>query len=109
MGIVPGDVMQGLMDKLMAPKGETGTRILAPAAAWGFILDDKDAKDEDAGVTVKEVVGGSAAAAGGLKPGDRLLTLDGRWTDSVGDTFIAASLVKPGRPSLWSSSATARK
>ena len=40
---------------------------------------------------------GSAVAAGGLKPGDRLLTLDGRWTDSIGDTFSAASLVKPGR------------
>jgi S1-C subfamily serine protease len=65
---------------------------------WGFTVDDKDAKDEAAGVTVKDVLAESPAAAGGLKPGDRLLTLDGRWTDSVGDTFSAASTVKPGRP-----------
>lgn len=95
-GYVPGDVMKGLMDKLMAPKGKQEPRIVAPAAVWGFSLDDKDAKDERAGVTVKEVVAGSAVAAGGLKPGDRLLTLDGRWTDSIGDTFSAASHVKPG-------------
>jgi hypothetical protein len=96
-GYVPGDVMKGLMDKLMAPKGKQEPRIVAPAAAWGFVVDDKDATDDEPGVTVKEVVAGSAVAAGGLKPGDRLLTLDGRWTDSVGDTFSAASAVKPGR------------
>jgi len=95
-GYVPGDVMKGLMDKLLAPKGKQEPRIVAPAAAWGFVVDDKDAKDEEPGVTVKDVVDGSAAAAGGLKSGDRLLTLDGRWTDSVGDTFSAASAVKPG-------------
>lgn len=96
-GFVPGDVMQGLMDKLMGPKGKIEPRIVSPAAAWGFTID-KDEKDEDAGVTVKSVVSGSAAAAGGLKPGDRLLTLDGRWTDTESDTFGAASMVKPDRP-----------
>ncbi len=29
--------------------------------------------------------------------GDRLLTLDSRWTDSVADTFLAATTVKPGK------------
>ena len=29
-------------------------------------------------------------------PGDRLLTLDGRWTDSVADCYTAAGQVKPG-------------
>jgi hypothetical protein len=95
---VPGDVVQGLMDRMMAPKGKQEPRIIAPAAAWGFTVGDKDAKDEAAGVTVKDVIADSAAAAGGLKPGDRLLTLDGRWTDSLSDTFAAASTVKPGRP-----------
>ena len=99
-GYVPGDVMQGLMEKLMAPKGKQEPRIVAPAAAWGFTVADKNEKDESAGVTVKEVIAGSAAAEGGLKPGDRLLTLDGRWTDSIGDTFAAASTVKPGRTAV---------
>jgi hypothetical protein len=97
-GFVPGDVMEGMMEKLMGgSRGKAEPRIVAPSAAWGFTLDDKDTKDERAGVIVKDVIAGSAAADGGLKPGDRLLTLDGRWTDSLADTFTAASMVKPGR------------
>ena len=33
----------------------------------------------------------------GLKPGDVLTTLDGRWTTSVADTYAAAAGVAPGR------------
>jgi S1-C subfamily serine protease len=33
-----------------------------------------------------------------LKVSDRLLTLDGRWTDSLADLYQAASQVKPGTP-----------
>jgi S1-C subfamily serine protease len=32
----------------------------------------------------------------GLKPGDRVLTIDGRWTDTLADLFAAAGYVKPG-------------
>ena len=46
---------------------------------------------------MKTVFADSAAAKGGLKVGDRLLTIDGRWTDSLGDTAVAASLIKPGK------------
>lgn len=100
-GYVPGDVMKGLMDKLTNPqRGKSEPRIVSPAAAWGFVVADRGAKDEAAGVTVKEVMPGTAAAAAGLKAGDRLLTLDGRWTDSVGDTFTAASMVRPGRAAI---------
>lgn len=96
-GYVPGDAVQALMEKMMrGTKGKPEPRVVAPAAVWGFSVD-KDGKDEAAGVVVKEVLAGSPAAEGGLKPGDRLLTLDGRWTDSVADTFTAASMVKPGR------------
>src|SRR5262249_15347747 len=70
-------------------------RVVGPAGQWGLKVH-KDAKDRDAGVTVKEVLAGSAAAAGGLKPGDRLLSLDGRWTDTVAECYSAASHVKPG-------------
>jgi len=96
-GFEAPDAIQALMDKLMAgSKGKPEPRVAAPAAVWGFV-PDKGADDESAGVAVKEVFADSPAAAGGLKAGDRLLTLDGRWTDSVTDTFLAASLVKPGR------------
>lgn len=97
-GYVPGDAMQGMMEKLMgATSGKKPEpSILAPAAVWGFdVSREKD--DEAAGVVVGKVLAKSPAAAGGLKEGDRLLTLDGRWTDTVGDTFLAASLVKPGK------------
>lgn len=97
-GYVPGDVMQGLMEKLTNPnRGKAQPRIISPDAAWGFTVKDKGAMDEDSGVTVQEILPGTAAASGGLKPGDRVLTLDGRWTDSVADVFNAASAVKPGR------------
>jgi hypothetical protein len=98
-GYEPGDAMQGLQDKLM--KSAMGGKqpepsVVAPAAVWGFAVD-KAKDDEDAGVKVTEVLAKSPAATGGLKPGDRLLTLDGRWTDSLADTFIAASSAKPGK------------
>jgi hypothetical protein len=97
-GYVPADVTQALMERVMAGGGgkKPAPAVIAPAAVWGFVVGKDDA-DEAAGVTVKEVLDGGPAAAGGLKAGDRLLTLDGRWTDSVGDTFLAASLVRPGR------------
>jgi hypothetical protein len=100
-GYEPGDAMQGLMDKLMS--GTRGQKpeptVVAPAAVWGFSVD-KDGDDEADGVKVTEVLAKSPAAAGGLKVGDRLLLLDGRWTDSVADTFVAASAVKPGKAAI---------
>jgi hypothetical protein len=97
-GHQPGDAMQGLMNKLMANSSgkKVEPAVVAPAAVWGFTVE-KDKDDDDAGVKVTDVFANSAAAAGGLKVGDRLLTLDGRWTDTVGDTFVAASGVKPGK------------
>ncbi len=99
-GYVPDDVTKALMEKLMkAQSGKGDPSIVGAAAVWGFSID-KDAKDEEPGVIVKSVLAGSAAAAGGLKPGDRLLTLDGRWTDSIADTYTAASLVKSGNATI---------
>ena len=97
-GYVPGDAMAGMMEKLMgATRGQKADpAVIAPAAVWGFEVG-RDKKDEAPGVTVESVLEKSPAALGGLKKGDRLLTLDGRWTDTVEDTFLAASLVKPGK------------
>ncbi len=92
----PGDYLADLTQGLMTA-GDRGKepRVVGAAGLWGFAV--KAADDGKPGVIVSEVFAFSPAAAAGLKAGDRLLTLDGRWTDSVGDTYLAASLVKPGR------------
>ncbi|MDB5308306.1 MAG: serine endoprotease [Gemmataceae bacterium] len=99
-GYVPGDYLEGLMAKLMDAQNQSkDPKILAPAAVWGLVVD-KEKDDEDAGVVVKDVHAGGPAATAGLKAGDRVLTIDGRWTDNISDTFLAATLVKPGRAAV---------
>jgi hypothetical protein len=93
-GYDPPDFMQNLMKTFM-DRNKPPAQVLAPAGQWGFKAV-KDAKDEDAGVTIKRVLPGSPAARGGLRAGDRLLSLDHRWTDSVQECFQAARFVKPG-------------
>ena len=97
-GYVPGNYMDDLQKKLIELQRTKGAEptMHAPAGIWGLVVT-KEKGDEEAGVVVESVLAGGAAEAGGLKKGDRLLTIDGRWTDSVGDTFHAASLVKLGR------------
>ena len=93
-GYKPTDVMEALMAALTA--GTTDEpKMLAAAAQWGMVAE-KGADDADAGVTIKSVLPGSPAAAAELKAGDRLLTLDGRWTDTLVDLYTAAGYVKPG-------------
>ena len=92
----PKDMMKHIMSIMLASKADKEkARILAPAGLLGLRVE-KDADDDDAGVAVAEVFKNSAAAAAGLKAGDRLLTLDGRWTDSVADCFFAASRLQTG-------------
>src|SRR5262249_45232736 len=42
------------------------------------------------------VLPGSVTAAAGGKPGDRLLTIDDRWTETLADLYEVAGHVKPG-------------
>ncbi|MBN9516996.1 clan AA aspartic protease [bacterium] len=99
-GYVPGDAMEAMMSKMMAAQSAgKNPRIVGPAALFGFAVE-KPKGDDGPGVAVVEVLGDGAAAKAGLKAGDRLLTLDGRWTDTVGDTFLAASLVRVGRDAV---------
>jgi hypothetical protein len=96
-GFQPPDVlkeMEGAIEGLLS--GKQPPQVLAAAAQWGLVPAEKAKDDEDAGVTIKEVLPGGAAAAAGLKAGDRLLTLDGRWTDSLADLYTAAGYVKAG-------------
>ena len=90
----PPDIMKGMMAFMTNPSKLK--KVLAPAGQWGFSIT-KEATDDMPGVNVKEVLPGSPAALGGLKSGDRLLSLQGRWTDSVVDCYQAASFVRPGQ------------
>jgi membrane-associated protease RseP (regulator of RpoE activity) len=92
----PPDVMQAMMAMLLGGgRDKPAKQVIAPAAQWGMVVE-KAASDEEAGVTIKEVLPGSAAAAAGLKAGDRLLTLNGCWTDSVNECYTAAAHAKAG-------------
>jgi membrane-associated protease RseP (regulator of RpoE activity) len=96
-GYQPADIMESMMKLIMGgPENKGKPKIAAAAGQWGLIVD-KEATDEEAGITIRSVMPGSAAEKAGLKEGDRMLTIDGRWTDSVGDTYQAAGYVKPGK------------
>jgi hypothetical protein len=95
-GYKPPDVMKAMNAAIMGVVlSKEQTKHLAPAAQWGVVAGKEIGDDKD-GVDVKEVVAGSAADKAGLKRGDRLLTLDGRWTDSLADLYDAAGYVKAG-------------
>jgi C-terminal processing protease CtpA/Prc len=95
-GYQPPDTLKAMVATVMALAGDQpAKKVLAPAGSWGMILR-KPASDEDAGVLVDEVMPGTPAAVAGLRTGDRLLSVDGRWTDTVADAYRAAGYVKPG-------------
>lgn len=93
-GYEPEDILTVMADR-MTTKKKPPPRLLDPAGIWGISVS-KDSDDEDAGVNVTEVQASTAAAEAGMLQGDRLLTIDGRWTDSVPDCYLATSFVKPG-------------
>jgi hypothetical protein len=101
LAFLPGTfVPENLMDVMMhllLPSIEDMQRVstLAPGALFGMRVDKK-AGDEAAGVSVEQVYAGSPAAKAGLRAGDRLLTLGGRWTDDVRDCYEAARHARPG-------------
>jgi hypothetical protein len=88
------DLMKELPDRLMGPKSAK-TRILTPLALWGLTPGEPDA--DGSGVSIATVAAGSPADAAGLRPGDVLTSLDGRWTTSVADVYTAASSIPPGQ------------
>src|SRR5262245_4247681 len=89
----PPDVMGRMFASMFGGSGKPA--VLAPAGVWGFTVSKKE-DDSEPGVTVKGVLEGGPASAAGLRAGDRLLTLQGRWTDSVTDCYRAAGTVRPG-------------
>ena len=91
---VPQDVMKKMMNQVFrSPEREY---VVAPAGLWGLKLETKS-DDRNRGVTVSHVWQATPAADAGLLVNDRLLSVDGRWTDSVVDAVDAASFVQPGQ------------
>jgi hypothetical protein len=96
-GYKPANVMRSIESTMfqMLAGGPQPAKVLSPAGQWGLTAH-KPAGDDGAGVVVKEVLPGGAAATAGIKPGDRVLSIDGRWTDTLADLYAAAGHVKPG-------------
>jgi hypothetical protein len=95
-GYKPGDVMEAMMSALIGNPNKGKPKVVGAAGQWGMVVE-KQPKDEEEGVTIKTVVPDGPAAKAGIMEGDRLLTIDGRWTDTVGDTYQAAGFAKPGK------------
>jgi hypothetical protein len=89
------DLFKELPDRLMGPK-VARQRVLAPLGVWGFRLSEPTDGVASPGVPIVEVYHGSAAERAGLKPGDVLISVDGRWTTSIADVFHAAADIEPG-------------
>lgn len=97
-GYKPDDSADAIMSMALSMmENRKATKVLTPAAQWGFV-PAKAKDDAAAGVIVETILPGGAADSAGLRTGDRLLTLDGRWTDSLVDTYHAAGFIKPGSP-----------
>jgi Aspartyl protease/PDZ domain len=91
------NLMKDLPERLSGPK-VARSRVLAPGALLGLTVDEPRGGVSAQGVPVAAVLEGSPAAAGGLKRGDVLTSLDGRWTTSVADTYAAAAGAVAGKP-----------
>jgi hypothetical protein len=90
------DLLKELPERMLGPK-VARERVLAPLGVWGIRLGKPTGGLDTPGVPITAVDGGSPAERGGLKPGDVITTLDGRWTASVADVFAAAADAEPGR------------
>jgi hypothetical protein len=91
------NLMRDLPDRLVGPK-VAHRRVLAPGALFGLNVAEPVDGLNALGVPIVAVLADSPAAVAGLKVGDVLTTLDGRWTASVADTFTAAGGAVAGRP-----------
>lgn len=90
------DLMKDLPERLVGPKVGR-TRVLAPGAFFGLTVGAPSGGLDSPGVPVTGVLEGSPAAEAGLRVGDLLAALDGRWTADVGDVYSAAAASSPGR------------
>lgn len=92
----PPDVMKEMMKSLMGTEGTSkdGVKVVAPGALLGIVAGDNG--ENGSGLAVSSVLEGTPAAKAGIRAGDRLVTVSGRWTDTRGEFLQAASHLKPG-------------
>ena len=95
-GVEVKDFMKEMPQRMMGSKAAK-TFILAPAGLWGMTVGDPVGGVSSRGVPITAIADGSPAAMGGLKVGDILMTLDGRWATSIADVYSAAADVPPGQ------------
>ena len=92
------DLMKDLPERL-ANHHDAKEIVLAPLGLWGLSLAKPEAEHAP-GVKITAVAPNSPAALAGLKVGDVLTTLDGRWTTTIPDAFAAASTIPPGQTAV---------
>ncbi len=90
------DLMKDLPERMSGSK-KRQTIMLAPRSLWGLTVAEPSDGLSSRGVPIEGVVPGSPAETAGLKPGDILMAIDGRWTSSVADSFDAAQTIAPGK------------
>ena len=89
------DLLKDLPERLLGPK-VAQRRVVAPSGLWGVRLGQPLDGPDGQGVAIKEVLDGSPAGVAGLKAGDVLGTIDGRWITSIADVYHAAAKAAPG-------------
>lgn len=89
------EMMMSLGLGMMFEDAKPVKKILAPQTLWGFVPSNPN--DKKNGIVIDSVMPGTPAAAGGMQSGDRLLVLDGTWTDTVEDCYRAAANVEIGQ------------
>lgn len=91
------DPLDVLVKRMSRAAEASAPKVVAPGGLWGLVAD-RPAGDTAAGVTLTRVEAGGPADKAGLRAGDRLLTVDGRWADTVLDLTAAAGFVNAGQP-----------
>jgi hypothetical protein len=88
------DLIKDLQGRMLGPK-VAKSRVLSGHSLWGLEVGEPTDGVASRGVPITVVHEGSPAAAAGLKPGDVLTAIDGRWTASIADAYAAAATVAP--------------
>lgn len=93
---IPQDTIKAMIDRMMANSKNRET--LCSKGVWGFEVEKLQTDTAD-GLNIISVAPNSVIAKAGLKKGDRILSLNNIWTDSLEDLFYASSKSIANEPS----------